>query len=78
MVSMTVQLDETLADRLKQLAEVRERTPEELVVEAVIQYAQHADRPLPKGMGAYRSGQTQVSQSAEEILQDAARTGRWP
>lgn len=78
MVTVTVQLDENTAERLQQLAESQQRTPEELVVEAVGRLTSPSKRPMPKGVGQYHSGQTDVSQNAREILRDAVRSKQWP
>lgn len=69
-----VTVTEHLAERLPQLAESQQRTVEKLVVEAALRLTDSSSRPMPKGMGKYRSGQTVVSQSAREILRDAVRS----
>jgi len=77
MVTVTVQLEEHLAERLRQLAESEKRTVEELVVEAALRLTEPS-RPMPKGVGKYCSGQSDVSQNARELLRDAVRSGTWP
>ncbi len=77
MVSLMVQLDEHVAEVVTKLASAQNRSESEVVEEAVTLYAQIA-RPLPQGMGKYRSGRGDVSEDAENILRDAAREGQWP
>lgn len=77
MVSLTVQLDEHVAEVVSKLASAQNRSESEVVQEAVALYAQMT-RPMPKGMGKYRSGRDDVSENAENILRDAAKEGQWP
>ncbi|MCA9155946.1 MAG: hypothetical protein R3C99_11085 [Pirellulaceae bacterium] len=76
MTAITVQLDEDTIAKLRQLAEVQRRTPEDIVVEAVT-HLTGTMRPLGVGMGQYRSGHKDVSQRAREILREDARKGEW-
>ncbi len=77
MVSLTVQLDEHVAEVVSKLAAAQNRSESEIVQEAVAAYAQMT-RPMPQGMGKYRSGRGDVSENAENILRDAAGEGQWP
>ena len=77
MVSLTVQLDEHVAEVVSKLAAAQNRSESEVVQEAVAAYA-GMTRPMPQGMGKYRSGRGDVSENAEDILRDAARQGQWP
>ena len=77
MVSMTIQLDERLADVLREMAQAQQRSQEELILEAVSLYATRPERKVPKGVGAYRSGRSDVSANARDILRDEARSGQW-
>lgn len=77
MVSMTIRLDERLADLLREMAESQQRSQEELVVEAVSLYATRPGGKLPKGIGAHRSGRSDVSANARAILRQEARSGEW-
>ena len=49
---------------------------EEIIRDAIAAYAPKISRPLPKGIGAYRSGRSDVSERAEELLREAARERR--
>lgn len=65
----TVYLDREDYSRLKSLAQREGRPPAELIREAVAEYA-HAHRPppLPRSLGAGRSGRSDLSERAEELL----------
>ena len=77
MTRTTVYLDHETALALRQLAAVRGRSQAELIREALAAYTKRAARPRAKGIGKYRSGETDVAQRAKEILSDAARRGGW-
>ena len=77
MVSLTVQLDEHLAEVIRQLAAAQKRSESEIVQQAVAAYAQ-SKPPMPEGVGKYHSGRADTSERAREILREAAREGRWP
>jgi len=77
MVKTTVYLDQDVAIRLRQLAESEGRTRAEIVREAVCRYTGAAKRPMPPGIGRYSSGRSDISERAEEILNDAAARKKW-
>jgi predicted transcriptional regulator len=77
MPAITVELDEDLAENLRRLAAEREQSETNIVCEALAAYVQSA-RPLPRGMGKYRSGQARTSEQARELLRQAAKGGVWP
>ena len=77
MVSINVQLEDDLANLVRKLAADQNRSESDIVSDALSAYARPA-RPLPKGMGKYRSGQNDGSERAREILRDAAKEGLWP
>ena len=77
MTAITIQLDDDLAESLRRLAAVQQRSETDLVREAVAAYVQSA-RPLPKGMGKYHSGQGNVSEQARNLLREAVKEGKWP
>ena len=77
MVKTTVYLSSDLALRLRQLAQSRQRPQAELIREALEKFARGAARPLPPGVGGYRSGRSDVSERADEILTRAAKQRRW-
>ncbi|HSL82169.1 MAG TPA: ribbon-helix-helix protein, CopG family [Thermoanaerobaculia bacterium] len=73
MVKTTVYLDETIALKVRQIARTVGRSQAEVIRAALETYTREAERPRPKGIGAYRSGRSDVSEKAEEILRRAAR-----
>jgi len=77
MTAMTIQLNDNMAEEIRQLAATQKRSETEIVCEAVAAYVQTA-RPLPKGMGKYHSGQGSVSEQARELLRQAVKDKQWP
>jgi metal-responsive CopG/Arc/MetJ family transcriptional regulator len=77
-VKITVSFDEAIVLSLRQLAQAQGRSQAELVRDAVMQYVRQANRPEPKGIGAYRSGRSGISGRAEELLKSATRERQWP
>jgi hypothetical protein len=77
MQKTTVYLDSEVAVALRNLAETSKRPQAELIREALTEYTQRAKRALPPGAGKYRSGRKDLSEKAEEILAEAARTRAW-
>jgi hypothetical protein len=73
MVKTTVSLDEQVALKLRQIARMEHRSQAEVIRAALSAYARKAERPRPKGIGKSRSGRSDVSERAEEILRRAAR-----
>ena len=82
MTKTTLFLEDETADTLKRIAESQGRTREEVIHDALSTYAvsrsttEQSERPLPKGVGCYSSGRSDVSERAEELLRQAARTSR--
>jgi hypothetical protein len=76
MKKTTLYLDEETDVTLKQLARAQGRSQAAVIREALAVYATSADRPRPAGVGAYRSGRSDVSTRAEELLRAAARKAR--
>lgn len=76
MVKTTVYLEESTDRTLKQLARSQGRSQAEIIREALAAHAAQASVPQPRGIGAYRSGRTDVSERAEELLRQAARGRR--
>jgi len=65
----TVYLDAGDYRRLKQLAQSEGRTAAELVREAVAEYARRRGGPArPRTLGAGRSGRSDLSERAEDLL----------
>ena len=77
MPAITVQLNDDMAEQLRYLANSQARSETEIVCEALAAYVQTA-RPLPKGMGKYHSGQSDVSEQARELLRQAVKEKQWP
>lgn len=73
MVKTTVYLDDEIAMKVRQIAMADGRSQAEVIREALRAYTRQVRRPRPKGVGQYRSGRSNVSESAEEILRQAAR-----
>jgi hypothetical protein len=77
MVKTTVYLDQEVALKLRQLAAHHGRSQAELIRDAIAKYTGRAVRPMPTGIGKYRSGEPDVAQRAKDILAAAAKRGRW-
>lgn len=77
MTAITVQLEDDMAEVLRRLATAQQRSETDIVRDAVAAYVQ-TTRPLPKGMGKYHSGQSQVSEKARDLLREAVKEGLWP
>jgi len=77
MVKTTVYLDADVAIALRQLAQAEGRSQAELIREAVTRMTEAATSSRPKGIGQYRSGRSDVSARAEELLHQASREGKW-
>jgi predicted transcriptional regulator len=79
MVSITVQIDEDVARSLDQIAQSQNRPREEVVREALANLAPAATGVAAiKGLGAYHSGRSDVSEQCGEILNQAVAEGQWP
>lgn len=72
MTKLTLYLEEETAAVLKQLATAAGVSEADLLRDALALYRTARERPLPKGTGAYRSGRSDISSRAEEILREAA------
>lgn len=76
MVETTLYLEEDTLQTLLQLAKAQGRSQSEIIREALAIYKERGPRPTPKGIGAYRSGRSDVSERAEDLLREAARGSR--
>lgn len=76
MVKTTLYLETDTLQVLEQLANAQGRSQGEIIREALAVYAEKGARPAPKGIGAYRSGRSDVSERAEDLLREAARGSR--
>lgn len=74
MVKTTVYLEPEVAVTLRELARSEDRSQAELIREALAIYTRRVKRPKPVGIGSFRSGRSDVSVRAEELLGEAART----
>jgi hypothetical protein len=77
MVKTTVYMGPEVALTLRQLAAVQGRSQAEIIRDAIVAYTKSAVRPRPKGVGAYESGRSDISERAEELMRRAARSRRW-
>ena len=78
MIKTTVYLEPEVALSIRQLAQIKGRSQAELIREALAAYSRRASRPRPKGIGRYRSGRSDVSERAEDLLRQAVKGRRWP
>ena len=80
MLRTTIYLEEDMALAIRQLADAENRSQAEIIRDALNAYLQQAQaqsrRPLPPGIGAYRSGRQDISEQAEALLRQAARRRR--
>lgn len=79
MIRTTVYVDEDVAVALRHRAAVEGRSQAELIREALRKYVEdleQPERPPIVGIGRHRSGRTDVSERAEELLRRAARKRR--
>jgi predicted transcriptional regulator len=74
----SVELDEETAAVVQELAASEKRSAGEVIRDAVAAYPGRRTRPLPKGVGKYRSGYRDTAEKVDEILSDAVREGLWP
>lgn len=77
MIKTTVYLDTDVALSLRRMAESQGRSQAELIRDALEKFTRSRKRPLPRGLGKYSSGESDVSERAREILREAAKKGRW-
>ncbi len=77
MTDMLVQLDDSIADEIRRLAVAQDRSETDIVREALSVYVQ-SNRPLPKGMGKFHSGDGKGSVQARALLREAVKDKQWP
>ena len=77
MVKITVRLEPEVALAFRRMAKAQGRSEAELIRDALKTYVERGKRPLPSGLGKYDSGETDISERAEEIMAATARRGRW-
>jgi Ribbon-helix-helix protein, copG family len=76
MVKTTLYLEEETLHVLEQLASREGRSQGEVLREALLVYKGTVNRPAPKGVGMYRSGRSDISEKAEELLFQDGREDR--
>lgn len=76
MASLTITVDDETAEALRRLAALEQRSEAEIVRTALAAYAKAQVRP--KGIGKYRSGRSDVSVKARDLLREDVKDGRWP
>jgi predicted transcriptional regulator len=78
MTKTTVYLENDMALTIRQLAAAQGRSQAEVIRDALETYTRpHSTKPASRGFGKYSSGETDVSERAEEILMKAAKRGGW-
>ncbi len=78
MIKTTIYMEPEVALTVRQLAAVEGRSQAEIIRDAIRAYtSKTAARPRPKGIGAYDSGRSDISERAEELMRRAARSRRW-
>jgi len=77
MIRTTIEIQADVVKDLDKLADAQGRSRQELIRDVLTAFTQDAKRPVPRGIGAYRSGRTDVADRAEHLLKEAAKEGRW-
>jgi predicted transcriptional regulator len=78
MMSLTIELDEQTAAVVQALAANENRSVSDVIRDAVAAYPGRRNRPLPKGVGKYQSGQPDTAQNIREIIRKDVQEGKWP
>jgi metal-responsive CopG/Arc/MetJ family transcriptional regulator len=79
MIRTTVYLEKDLVVALRNRAEAEKRSQAEIIRQAIRRYLEDTSgfqRPPIVGAGSYRSGRSDVSKRAEELLRQRARKRR--
>ncbi len=76
MTSITIMVDDETAEALRRLAALEQRSEADIVRTALAAYA--TVQPRPKGIGKYRSGRSDVSVKARELIRKDVKDRRWP
>jgi len=71
----TLYLDEATRIGVRELAQVQGRKQSALIREAIAVYLDGYERPMAKGIGAYRSGRPDIGERSEEFLAERPRPG---
>ena len=73
----TVYIGSDIVLALRQMAETQGRSQAELIREALETYTRKVKRPKIPGVGEFDSGHADTSDRAEDLLNRAAKRGRW-
>jgi len=76
MMKTTLELEAETAEMLERLAREQDRPPGDVIREALAVYSARSSSATIRGIGAYRSGRSDVSERAEELLRASARERR--
>lgn len=76
MVTTTLELEDETAQILERLAREQNRPTGEVIREALAMYSGSTSSRTIRGSGAYRSGRSDVSEKAEELLRASVRERR--
>ena len=78
MLRTTIYLDEDIGLSIRKLAHMQGRPQSELIRDALRAYVEKTEEhsKLPPGLGQYRSGRSDVSAKADELLKKAAQRKR--
>lgn len=77
-MSLTIELDEQTAVVVQALAANEKRSISDGILGAVAAGPGRRNRPLPKGVGKYQSGQSDIAQNIREVLRKDVQEGKWP
>jgi len=69
----TVNLDRDNVAALREMSRSQSRSQAELIQEANRRFARRVKRTAMQGIGAFRSGRSDISEKAEELLAEGAR-----
>ena len=73
MIRTTISVEPETMELFRIIANEQRRNLTELIQEALKLYVHRISRPKPKGIGCYRSGRSDVSQKAEELIAQSVR-----
>ena len=77
MIKTTVYLDTDTALSLRRMAESKGLSQAELIRDALQTYTRRDKPPRLRNIGKYDSGETDISEKAEDILREASKKGKW-
>jgi hypothetical protein len=77
MTKTTVYLNADTVLALRRMSKAQGRSQADLIRNALEAYTCDAERPLPRGMGRYDSGETNGAEGARDFLRSAAKKNRW-